>query len=137
MNPVRTRRNRGKTMKPFAFLRQSRKTPHMALLLLICGFYLFGLLIARGVTLSRQALLSGAGVSVIALVAALTLWLLARTGMIEAWLAVAMIGTVALPALMIGVGLLAGSWVRISRGSRLAWIAAGLPVIGMLLVPLF
>lgn len=137
MNPVRTRHNRGKTMKAFAFRWQSRKTSPMALLLLICGFYLFGLLIARGVTLSRQALVTGAGVSAVALIAALTLWLLARTGMIEAWLAVAMIGTVAVPALMIGTGLVAGSWVRLSHGSRLAWAAAALPVVGLLLVSLF
>lgn len=134
-NPVPAGHNRGKTVKAFAFAAQTRKTGVMLLLLLICGFYLFGLLIARGVTRTRQAGVSGIAVGAAALVATLTLWLLARTAMIEPWLAIAMIGTVALPALMIGAGLLAGSWIRHSHGSRLSWMVAALPVLACLVLP--
>ena len=122
-------------MKSVAFPRQSRNTPTMFLFLLLCGFYLFGLLIARGVTLPRQALVNGVALCAAALVASVTLWLLARTGMIEAWLTIALIGTVSLPALMIGAGLLAGSWIRKSHGSRLSWIVAALPLLACLILP--
>ena len=39
----------------------------MLVLGLLCGVYLFGLLIARGVTLPRQALVSGGATGVAAL----------------------------------------------------------------------
>lgn len=107
----------------------------MLVLGLLCGVYLFGLLIARGVTLPRQALVSGGATGVAAFVASLTLWLLARTEMIEAWLAVAMIGTISLPALMLGLGLLAGGWVRLTAMQagpvhKLSVLISATPVIG-------
>ena len=107
----------------------------MWLLLLLCGFYLFGLLIARGLTMPRQALVSGAAMTAAAGIASLTLWLVAKSGFIEPWMAVAMIGTVALPALMIGLGLLAGGWVRRSGASPLALMFAALPFAATLLIP--
>lgn len=107
----------------------------MVLFLLLCGFYLFGLLIARGLTIARQAWVSGTAMCAAAGVATLTLWLLAKTGMIEPWLAVAMIGTVTLPALMIGLGLLAGAWLRSSDRALLARICAAAPVAATLLIP--
>jgi hypothetical protein len=93
----------------------------MLVLVLLCGVYLFGMLIARGVTLPRQALVSGGATCTAACVATVTLWLLTRTEMIEAWLAVAMIGTITLPALMLGLGLLAGGWMRITATGHLRW----------------
>lgn len=107
----------------------------MVLFLLLCGFYLFGLLIARGLTLLRQAWVSGTAMCVAAGVASLTLWLLAKTALVEPWLAVAMIGTVTLPALMIGLGLLAGAWLRARSGAPVVRALAALPVLATLLIP--
>jgi hypothetical protein len=106
----------------------------MLILVLLCGVYLFGLLIARGLTLPRQALVNGGVTCGAALVATLTLWLLARSGIIEAWLAVAMVSTISLPALMLGLGLVAGGWVRVTateypRWHRLSILCAAGPLI--------
>lgn len=113
-----------------------RNTLAMLLIVLYCGFYLSGLLIARWLTLPRQALVSGVTVSGAAALASLTLWLLARPAFIEPWLAIAMGGAVALPALLFGLGLLAGWWVRHRSGSRSALAAAAVLPVMALLIPL-
>jgi hypothetical protein len=109
----------------------------MLLLVLYCAFYLSGLLIARWLTLTRQALVSGIATTLAALVAAFTLWLLTQSSLIDPWLAIAMIGTIALPALMLGLGLLAGGWIRQSGKSRFAMAFAALPPLATVLVSVF
>ncbi|MFP7672209.1 hypothetical protein ACG74X_02505 [Marivita sp. S0852] len=109
----------------------------MPILVLYCGFYLFGLLLARWLTLPRQALISGIATAVAAGVASLTLWLLTRTMLIEPWLAIAMTGAVALPALMLGLGLMAGAWIRFRHTSGFAVSAASVPPAAIVLIYLF
>lgn len=98
----------------------------MLLIMLYCGFYLTGLVFARWFTLPRQAVVSGLGTTSAALVATLTLWLLTRTQLTEPWLAIAMTGAIALPALMLGLGLLAGGWVRLAHRRALAFLVAAI-----------
>ena len=107
----------------------------MLLLLLYCGFYLSGLLFARWMTQPGQALTIGLAITVSAGVAALTLWLLSQAGFTEPWLSIAMIGTIAVPALMIGLGLIAGWWIR-HRGPSPLTIGAAclLPTWAVLIV---
>ncbi|MCL3881507.1 hypothetical protein [Marivita sp. GX14005] len=102
------------------------------ILILYLAFYLFGLAMGRALNLPRQAFVIGSGISAAGLSAGLTLWLLARTALIEPWLAIAMIGTIALPALMIGLGLLAGWLMRRSAGKWRARFAAAILPLGML-----
>lgn len=90
----------------------------MLFLTVICGFYLFGLLMAHWVTLPRQALVSGLGTMIAAGFAGVTLWLLTQTGMTEPWVAIAMASTIALPALMIGLGLSLGWAMRVTSQKR-------------------
>ena len=106
----------------------------MLLLVLYCGFYLSGLLIARWLTHPRQALVSGSAGATAAFVAALTLWLLTHPAFIEPWLAIAMVGTIAIPALMMGLGLLAG-WLLRHKGWSVITVgtAALVPVATVLL----
>ena len=116
------------------FCRIRRNTTAMLLLVLYCGFYLSGLLIARWLTYPRQALVSGIAVASAALVAALTLWLLTQPPFIEPWLAIAMVGTIAIPALMMGLGLLAG-WLLRHKGWSVITVgtAAVVPIATVLL----
>ncbi|MCK0151467.1 hypothetical protein MWU54_15600 [Marivita sp. S6314] len=108
----------------------------MPILILYCGFYLSGLLIARWLTLPRQALVSGIATTVSACVAALTLWLITVAGFVEPWLSIALAGTVGLPALMMGLGLLAGAWIRYSANVLLPGLAAASPVVIAVLLTL-
>jgi len=108
----------------------------MLLLVLYCGFYLSGLFIAQLLTLRRQALISGIATTLAAVVAALTLWLFTQSTLIEPWLAIAMIGTIALPALMLGLGLLAGWWIRQSGNSKIVMAIAALPALATVLLPI-
>lgn len=96
----------------------------MLLLILYCGFYLFGLLLALFVTLPAQALVSGSATSFAVGVATLTLWLLAQGNYIEIWIVIAIIGTVALPGGMIGLGLLFGGCIRRARRKAPAIVLA-------------
>ena len=110
----------------------------MLLVLALLGFYLCSLWLAFAFTLARQALVQGVGLCAVAVVAALTLWLLVQSGFIEPWLSIALGGAIALPAFMIGLGLAMGGLVRITRQNRdwkygLAYLGAGAPaVLGVL-----
>lgn len=84
----------------------------MLLVLALLGFYLGSLAMAFAFTLPRQAMVQGIGLFGVACLAALTLWLLTKSDLIEAWLSIAMIGVVALPGGLIGFGLALGGFVR-------------------------
>ena len=109
----------------------------MLIVILYCGFYLFGLLIARWVTLPRQALVGGIAMCTVAIVGSLALWLMVRAGFVDAWLSIAMGGTIAVPALMMGMGLLAGSWMRYSDFGLVSILAAALPPVATVALLLF
>jgi hypothetical protein len=93
-------------------------------LILCCGFYLFGLLLSLFVALPAQALFSGSTTLLAAGVATLRLWLLAQGHYVETWSVIAIIGTVALPGGMIGLGLLFGGFIRRARRKAPAIVLA-------------
>ena len=106
----------------------------MLLVLALLAFYLSSLAMAFAFTHARSAVVQGVGLFATACVAALTLWLLMQAGLIEPWLSIAMIGVIALPGGLIGLGLGLGGLVRISardRGwkLRLAFFGAAIPAI--------
>ena len=101
----------------------------MLLLLLYTGFYVAALALSQALTLPRQAFVTGIACTIAACVAGLTLWALTRTTLIEPWLAIAMGGAIALPTLMMGLGFLAGWWLRYRHKAYSAWaVAAVVPV---------
>lgn len=104
------------------------------MLFVLLGIYAASLWLACAFTLPRQALVQGIGLVSVAGVAALTLWLLVRAGYLETWLAIALIGVIALPASLIGLGLTMGGLVRVTAGRRnwafvLARIGAAGPIV--------
>lgn len=106
----------------------------MLLVLALLAFYLGSLAMAFAFTHARQAVVQGVGLFAIACVAALTLWVLMRTGLIEPWLSIAMTGVIALPGGLIGLGLGLGGLVRIAARDRgwklgLACLGAATPVV--------
>ncbi|SHH53549.1 hypothetical protein [Marivita hallyeonensis] len=107
----------------------------MLVFVLFCGFFLGAMVLGLNLTHPRQAWVSGIATCTAAAVAAFTLWITSKAGFTEAWLAIAMIGVIVLPALMIGLGLLAGALVRTARNRKLAIGAALLPPSLLLLVP--
>ena len=109
----------------------------MLLLFLYNGFYISGLLLARWMTRPQQALRSGIATALAGVVACFTLWALTTIELIEPWLAIAMAGTIGLPALMMGLGLLAGWWVRRCEGSANAYLAAAAIPLFSILILLF
>lgn len=96
----------------------SHKTKTMLLVLALLGFYLCSLWLAFAFTLAQQALVQGIGLCAVAAVAALTLWLLVQSSIIEPWLSIALSGVIALPAFMIGLGLAMGGLVRMTGQKR-------------------
>lgn len=90
----------------------------MLLVLALLGFYLCSLWLAFAFTLAQQALVQGIGLCAVAAVAALTLWLLVQSSIIEPWLSIALSGVIALPAFMIGLGLAMGGLVRMTGQKR-------------------
>ena len=104
------------------------------MLIVLLGIYAASVWLACAFTLPRQALVQGIGLMSVAGVAALTLWLLVRAGYLEAWLAVALVGVIALPAGLIGLGLTMGGLIRITARTRnwafaLTRLGAAVPIV--------
>ena len=121
-------------MKAVYFFARSRKTTPMLLALALLAFYLSSLAVAFAFTLARQAVVQGIGLCAVAGVATLTLWLLMRSGLVEPWLSIGMIGVIALPGGLIGLGLALGGLVRITAQHRgwqhgLACVCAATPAV--------
>lgn len=121
-------------MKEFYSWPRSRNTMPMLLVLALLAFYLSSLAMAFAITVARQAIVQGIGLCAVACVAALTLWMQTQTGLIEPWLSIAMIGVIALPGGLIGLGLALGGLTRITAQHRgwkhgLACLGAAAPAV--------
>lgn len=106
----------------------------MLMLFVLLGIYAASVWLACAYTLPGQALVQGIGLMSVAGVAALTLWLLVRAGYLEAWLAIALVGVIALPASLIGLGLTMGALIRITARKRnwafvLTRLGASVPIV--------
>lgn len=104
----------------------------MFLGLALLAFYLCSLCLAFAFTMAHHALVQGIGVCGVAVIAALTLWLLSAAGYLDPWLSIAMTGVIALPSFLVGLGLVLGGLVRITESIqgwkyRLACFAATTP----------
>lgn len=101
------------------------------------GFYLFGMLLARWHRSAGAAFRMGGLVVFAAALGTLTLWLLHWQDMVTPLTIAAFIGLTSLPALMLGLGLLAGGALKrawhVSHAARLIAMALAALVPGALI----
>jgi hypothetical protein len=105
------------------------ENPHMFTLILYTVFYVFGLAMARVLSPPQKAAVLGGATIVAAALASFTLWVLSRTGHIDIWMTVAMVGSITLPAALIGLGLVLGAWFRLARNRLLAGTTIAAPLL--------
>lgn len=103
----------------------------MLTLILYSVFYIFGLVMARVVSPPQKAAVLGGATILASALASFTLWVLSRTGHIDIWMTVAMVGSITLPAAMIGLGLLLGAWFRLAQNRMLAGATIAAPLLAL------
>jgi len=107
------------------------ENPDMMILILYGGFYIFGLVIGHMTSLAQKAAVLGGASILAAALASFTLWILSRTGHIDIWMTVAMVGSITLPAAMLGLGLMLGAWFRLARNRLLAAATIAAPLLAL------